>query len=69
MLYYLGSVNCFGAPENPRISAIVRRVSTNTHLGNVIVWSGTTHLELPKEAQPRAWLREALEDWLWLQER
>lgn len=62
-LYYVGTVNLYGTPDNPHVTATVRRVSDVARLGNVIAWSGTTHLELPPVQSPRAWLGEALAEW------
>jgi hypothetical protein len=63
-LYYLGTVNVWGSPSNPRVTATVRRVSTEARIGNIIVWSGTKFLELPESRSPRRWLEEGLEAWL-----
>jgi hypothetical protein len=63
-LYYLGTLTVFGRPENPRVSAMVRRVSTDVRIGNQTVWSATRYLELPETRTPKLWLTESLEDWL-----
>ena len=62
-LYYVGTLNLYGTPDNPRVSAAVRRVSDAARIGNVIAWQGTTGLEVPPIQNPRAWLEAALEQW------
>jgi len=63
-LYYVGQIVAYQSPENPRINACVRRVSDSQRIGNVIAWQGTKYLELPPLQSPRAWLEEALREWL-----
>ena len=61
MLYYLHSLAIYSRPDNPRISLMTRRLSTDAHIGTPVVWTAQVPIELPIARTPRAHFQAALE--------
>jgi len=61
VLYRVANVIVFGVPDRPRINWSVRLLSDTVVLGGKPIETGRAPISLPTATSPRAWLREALE--------